>query len=436
MLNPETSFHVANAPTLAMRWKHTRSALRRRLNRSAWRAGTACATILLGACQAAVNATPASAASPAQILVANPRGISDSALVGLAAKPAPGTQMSYAPEPSQIQDSLFQAIVRHGGGFIRLATNPLPLLSDDAPTRAAAIAQIVQLVDRVNANGLNVFVDIQHWTPGDPGRQTADLVSQASGRAQLSRGLTELARELNKRPAGRVGLELLNEPSCHLMPTIDWPAVEGGLYDDVRRVAPILPVALTGCSGNGDDMMKIDASRYRNDPNAIFTFHFYEPFIFTHQQTYFYGVRLTSVPFPPAASKYPLLMALAAEVPPDVAVTKPQAVHDLTVYLRSAQDENYIASRLHEFGLWADRNGIARSRIYMGEFGMNIAHPNDDGNAIYPDALRWWHAVASSAQREGFAYSLWGLPRPQAYVTDPATGFLRTDLMQAIGWKP
>ena len=383
-------------------------------------------------------AEPALAATPASILLNNPRAISVGTFVTLAPRPAPGTHLSYAPVADQTSDALFEAIADHGGGFVRLLTNPLPLLDDDQATRSAAIAQILQLVDKINGHGLGVIVDVHHWPPGNPGQQTAALVSSPIGRGQLARGLVELARQLKTRPEGEVGLELLNEPACRLMANVDWPKVEGGIYDDIRQAAPTLPLVLTGCNGLPDDLMKMDVSHYRNDPNAIFTLHFYEPFIFTHQLTYYGGASFRRVPFPPRVDGGSLPLALAQHIPLGTAANSPNALNDLGVYLRGLgvpQDENNIAARMHTFGAWADRNGIARSRIFVGEFGVNIGARDDDGEAIWPDVLRWLQAVTTAIQREGFAYAVWPPARPHGYFTDPATGFIRDDALRAIGWR-
>lgn len=374
------------------------------------------------------------AASPADVLLANPRGISDVALVAVAQHP--GGSASYAITQDQADAALFQQIQRHGGGTIRLVCNPLPVQSDDAAVRATAIAQIMQLVDRINAAGLTVIVDLHNWPPGNPPQLSAALVSNATSRIQLGRALIEIAQQLKTRPAGRTALEVLNEPACRLMKGVDWQIVQGELYGDIRQVAPTLPLVLTGCNGLPDDLMRLDVGRYRGDPNAIFTFHFYEPFIFTHQTTYFGGIAFRRVPFPPTGSALGTVGAAAQHLPLGEALHSASAAHDLDLYLNSQQNPDFVAQRIHQVALWADRNGVPRNRIYLGEFGTSIRNRDDDTQAVWPDMLRWLTAVSTAAQREHFAYALWPPARPNGIFADPQNGFMRKDVLQAIGWKP
>jgi hypothetical protein len=250
----------------------------------------------------------------------------------------------------------------------------------------------------------------------------------ALGRAQI-----ELARALDRRPAGRVALELLNEPACKRMKGVEWPTVQASLYGVVRQASPTLPLVLTGCNGLPDDLVRLDVSRYRDDPNAIFTFHFYEPFIFTHQTTYYGGVAFRQVPFPPQPETFGMVGAVAAHMTVGTAAQNLGAANDLIIYLKSRQDNSFVAGRFREMATWADRNGIPRNRIYVGEFGTSTRLRDDDAKAIWPDMLDWLRTVSSAAASQHFAYSLWPPARPGLIFSDPETGFYRRDVLAAIG---
>ena len=53
-------------------------------------------------------------------------------------------------------------------------------------------------------------------------------------------------------------------------------------YSDVRKAAPKLLLVLDGGEeGNLDGTITLDG--YRDDPNILFSFHYYRPWQFTHQ---------------------------------------------------------------------------------------------------------------------------------------------------------
>ena len=368
-------------------------------------------------------------AGPAATLMVDPRAVSNGALV-VATMPATGTSQ-YAVTPDQASNALFKRLANHGAGLIRLVTNPRPLLADDVAARAAAVAQVLAVVDAMRAAGLRVIVDLHNWPPGNPAQQSAELINDAGQRARLSRALVALARQLKSRPMGSVGLELLNEPACKFMTAMQWPEAQAQFYRALRREAPVLPLVLKGCNDGNTDLMRLDVGTYRKDPNAIFSFHFYEPFIFTHQATYYRGSAFRGVPFPPVPGKVgrlPEYFGMPSEQ------IKPESVTELAAYLRGGRGVDVYAGEISQVGAWADREGIARRRILLGEFGTTLK-PGLDVQKIRPDMLRWLQMVSQTSQREGFAYSLWPPVRPFGLYIDPVTNLLSSDVLRAVGWR-
>lgn len=368
-------------------------------------------------------------AGPAATLMINPRAVSNGALV-VATMPATGTSQ-YVVTPDQASNALFKRLANHGAGLIRLVTNPRPLLIDDIAARAAAVAQVLALVDAMRAAGLRVIVDLHNWPPGNPAQQSAELINDAGQRSRLSRALIALARQLKSRPAGSVGLELLNEPACKFMTGMQWPEAQAQFYQELRREAPVLPLVLKGCNDGDTDLMRLDVGTYRKDPNAIFSFHFYEPFIFTHQATYYRGSAFRGVPFPPGSSKVGRLTEYFGMPSAQI---QPESVTELAAYLRGDRGLDAYAGEISQVAAWADRQGIARQRILLGEFGTTLK-PGPDAQKIWPDMLRWLRMVSQTSQREGFAYSLWPPVRPVGLYIDPATNLLRSDVLRAVGWQ-
>ncbi|CAH0356904.1 cellulase family glycosylhydrolase [Sphingobium sp. CECT 9361] len=373
--------------------------------------------------------------SPARTLMANPRAVSNSALA-IATLPVRG-ESTYVVTADQTTDTLLRLVASYGVGLIRLVTNPMPLLTDDNSARSASMTQVLKVVDTMRASGFRVVVDFHNWPPGNPAEQSAAMVNNAGQRARLSRALVEMAGRLKRMPAGSVGLELLNEPACKLMRDVKWPELQAQLYRLLRREAPVLPLVLKGCNDGKADLMQLDVRVYSEDPNAIFSFHFYEPFIFTHQATYYRGSAFRGVPFPamPDRSTPDSGSHLADYFAIPAGQIKPESVTELKAYLRDGPGPGWYAREISQVGVWADRQGIARGRILLGEFGMTLK-AGPDARKILPDIVRWLQMISQTSQREGFAYALWPPVRPSGPYIDPATNFLRQDVAHAVGWRP
>ncbi|TIV65462.1 MAG: glycosyl hydrolase family 5, partial [Mesorhizobium sp.] len=128
----------------------------------------------------------------------------------------------------------------------------------------------------------------------------------------------------------------------------------------------------------------------------LFTFHFYEPYLFSHQGAPWMGEpvyrALNNVPWPASAgSLEQTLASVRARMADDTersdeakkaAYAETEKV--LKVYFDAQPDRRFIDGYLAQVSDWADGHGIARGRIIMGEFGAlrtdarYTAAPNPD----------------------------------------------------------
>jgi hypothetical protein len=130
------------------------------------------------------------------------------------------------------------------------------------------------------------------------------------------------------------------------------------------------------------------------DPNIIYTFHFYEPHLFTHQ-----GARwgspewlvYTNVPYP---------------VPPQIGSNMVAGVTNeatrKTMLDHIAQDWNAdkIESRIIMAADWAAKHGVT---IWCGEFGAYRPYMAAE------DRARYIHDVRTALERHGIGWTLWDL---------------------------
>ncbi|MGL4238683.1 cellulase family glycosylhydrolase, partial [Tabrizicola sp.] len=126
--------------------------------------------------------------------------------------------------------------------------------------------------------------------------------------------------------------------------------------------------------GGTDGLEQIDPALIGDD-NVIWSFHSYDPYLFTHQAaTWTDGPNafFADVPYPPDRIDDALAAKLVAEA--TARATEAGSAFDeaaLTEAMRTyrAQGVEIVAREPKNAAAWADRHGIPRNRLILGEFG-------------------------------------------------------------------
>jgi hypothetical protein len=362
------------------------------------------------------------AATQAPAVFGNGRGANmGSAVWGKRARPDAPSE--YQLQPTRYSPKITAMIASAGFGFVRLVATPAPLMADDAADRARARQWLLDKVDGYRAGGLGVIVDLHFWPTDAPLHQDT-VVPDPRLRAALIRGQAELARAIGDR-AG-VALELVNEPPCSAgSKPVDWPRIQREMVARVRAAAPNLPLVLTACRGKLDRLLQVDATPYRGDANILWTVHYYDPPAFIAQE----GDGLHSVPFPPAPRTSEA--ARAAMLPAAGAPRRSFLTYQLDQYLKNHRGQATIGAEMAKVTAWARRYGIRPNHIFVGEFGS--AWSAKFAPDLRDDELRWLSAVRTEAERQGFAWAIWGLPGPGQPHYDPASGLMDAPMRRALG---
>jgi endoglucanase len=135
----------------------------------------------------------------------------------------------------------------------------------------AFLARVHHVVDLADASGLNVILNIHHYE---------ELISSPADHAERFAALwRQIAASFASAPPS-VWFELLNEPhdrlnNANLMPIL-LPALAV-----VRATNPTRPVLIGGQDWNSLD--SLSSLRLPDDRYVVPTFHYYDPFAFTHQ---------------------------------------------------------------------------------------------------------------------------------------------------------
>jgi endoglucanase len=164
----------------------------------------------------------------------------------------------------------------------------------------AFMARVRHVVDANVAAGLNVVIDMHNYD---------DLFTDPEGnKTRFAELWRQVGTEFRNAPAG-VWFELINEPHGSLtdtnLLTILTPALAA-----LRTTNPTRPVIIGGQNYSGIDSLATLA--FPDDPNIVPTFHYYDPFDFTHQGAPFIHPLLpTGREFGTAADRAQIESALA-----------------------------------------------------------------------------------------------------------------------------
>jgi aryl-phospho-beta-D-glucosidase BglC (GH1 family) len=154
------------------------------------------------------------------------------------------------------------------------------------------------------------------------------------------------------------------------------------------------------------------------DPNVVYTFHFYEPHTFTHQnQPWANTAGLHDIPYPADSAR------CAAAVR---ALTDSSVVHRARTYCGERWDATVIGAALDRAAEWSHAHAVP---IFAGEFGAYCRAPE-------ADRLAWIRDVREALERREIGWALWGWDDCfglDARHDDAGVLKLDTDVLRALG---
>lgn len=167
----------------------------------------------------------------------------------------------------------FARIKAAGFDTVRLPVRWSAHLDNQNKIDADFLARVDEVINAALAADLNIVLNIHHFEElmEAPGSHTATFLSLWD---QLSYYYQDL-------PA-RVYFEVLNEPNGALRGA-GVRRLQAEAIARIRRYNPDRTLILGGENWSGLD--SLDTNLRTDDPNVVYTFHYYQPFDFTHQNT-------------------------------------------------------------------------------------------------------------------------------------------------------
>jgi len=197
---------------------------------------------------------------------------------------------------------------------------------------------------------------------------------------------TQMAHHYRSR-SDYIIYEILNEP--HGIGASTWGTIQGQVIDAIRTVDTKHTIIVGGVNYN--TYTELQNIPVYSDPKLIYTFHFYDPFMFTHQGASWNSPSmepLTGVPFPYNASEMPacpdILKGTWIEsglnnYPAEGTVSHVKSLIDIAVAFRETRHVN----------------------IFCGEMGVYI--PNSDPD----DRVYWYGVVREYLEEKGISWTTW-----------------------------
>jgi endoglucanase len=184
---------------------------------------------------------------------------------------------------------------------------------------------------------------------------------------------TVLSKKYVHKNADNLFFELYNEPP-HMDPKI-WEEAASAIVTAIRKIDKNRTL-IVGAS-NFNSIYELSRSVPMGDDNIIYTFHFYEPFFFTHQGADWVGdqVATTGVPFPYNEENFPSLNPRAKNTWGE------------TNYYQYRRDgnERSVRDKLQIVKKWALKYNVP---VLCGEYGVYNKYAGLDSRCRYIKAVR------------------------------------------------
>lgn len=282
-----------------------------------------------------------------------------------------------------------QALARMGLDHVRLPLDPLVCgWRLDAPRRLPFLAELNRMLDLAQAAGLATVVDL-HLAP----ERKATIEGNGAHERALAELWSALGAALRDRPVHTLAFELFNEPQYYGLEGWRWPGVQRMLLAALREQAPEHRVLLSGArGGNLEGLLALTPER---DARAAYTFHFYEPFIFTHQAIPWLDERWTS-----AGTRRQVLYParLNREHPPTVLRAHPKGMQEWAEFMAQDWRAEVVAGSFAQAAAWGRRHGVP---VLCNEFGVIRAQVD------VASRYRWLKDVRLAAEAHGIGWTVW-----------------------------
>jgi endoglucanase len=234
-----------------------------------------------------------------------------------------------------------------------------------------------QVIDWTEELQLNLIID----------NHTLEDAKSKSVETPLLKIWPQMARHYKDRSTS-VFYEILNEPNTLL--AADWAVIQAKVVDSIRVYDTKHTILVTGADWGGISGML--ALKKLKDTNLIYSFHFYDPFLFTHQGASWASpsmADLAGVPFPYDAARMPACPTSLKGTWVESSLKTAYKTDGTAAKLKSTLDAAI------KYGM---TNGV---KVYCGELGVF------NQNSPELDRIEWYKTVPTYLTEKSIPWTMW-----------------------------
>jgi endoglucanase len=213
-----------------------------------------------------------------------------------------------------------------------------------------------------------------------------------------------------------LALQLMTEPVTDSIP---WNELQPRMWQVARRTMPGHTLILAG-----DQVGKIEGlitTEPVDDENVLYSFTFYDPFLFTLQGAAWlepqWWSQLGPVPYPSSPEILDAqLPSLLGKISPEPAPWRTTVAQHLKDYGAARWNEQTIAARIGMLTQWNQAHG-GRLRIWCAEFGCY------QQTVAAEDRCRYLQDVRTAFEANGIGWAYWSYNETLTVMTHDRTPF-------------
>jgi endoglucanase len=230
------------------------------------------------------------------------------------------------------------------------------------------------------AEQINIYLILDNHS-FDPNDNTSPTVGTI-----LTKVWTQMAQHYKDR-SDYIIYEILNEP--HGIAASTWGTIQGQVINAIRLVDTKHTIMVGGVNFN--TYTELQNIPVYSDQNLIYTFHFYDPFMFTHQGATWVSPSmqpLSGVPFP----------FNATEMPACPASLKGTWIESGLNNYPTQGNVSYVKSLIDIAVSFKNSRNV---KVFCGEYGVYIQN-SDPADRVY-----WYGVVRQYLEEKGIPWTTW-----------------------------
>jgi endoglucanase len=298
-----------------------------------------------------------------------------------------------------------------------------PVVAGWQPVAGAKVRFLPALrlaVEQALTAGLDVVIDL-HLEPA-----TKQSIERNPGTESTLEDLwSQIASVFADLPEAHVAFELFNEPQYYGWRAVRWPLLQLRLLQALRVHAPRHLALLSG--NEGGSLKGLNQLPLVRDAAVAYVFHYYAPFLFTHQGANWLDTRYTTAGLHQGV-RYPSQFQLVR--PARLSQPHPRAAQEMAQYLKDDWGPQRVRAELDAAGLFAKTHGV---RVLCNEFGAIRA--NVDVTSRY----RWMADVRKALEANGIGWTLWdytdifGITSESAQMSKAGIRTIEPEAVRSLG---